>query len=149
MINFYCSQCGTALEAPTSLAGGILQCPKCRYPEKVPKPASEPEPIKLEGTEDTDSGSSVAHVHTFASDSKLDRMNEKSYTRPLQKSGKGATRVRTFHTRLSDNAMRFLDNMINEWIDSDPEIEVKFTNIAVGVVEAKNREDHLIITVWY
>lgn len=36
MIKFKCSKCGEKLEAPESLAGQALQCPKCKLHEKVP-----------------------------------------------------------------------------------------------------------------
>ena len=145
MIQFKCSQCGEALEAPDSMQGERLQCPKCRYPELVPVPEKEPDPIKLE----TNGGdiNEATQIRTFGSDSARERKEE--YTRPLNTAGKGATRVRTFHTRLSNNAMAFLDEQVNEWVDENPDIEVKFSTSAVGMVEGKKTEPHLIINVWY
>jgi hypothetical protein len=43
MINFACSNCAEPLEAPESLAGRLLNCPKCQTPHIVPRPA-EPAP---------------------------------------------------------------------------------------------------------
>ena len=45
--------------------------------------------------------------------------------------------------------MNYLDGLINDWLDEHPDIEVKFSNTTVGVVEGKRAEPHLIITVWY
>ena len=36
MIKFKCSKCGEGLEAPDSLCGEVLKCPKCGLHEKVP-----------------------------------------------------------------------------------------------------------------
>ncbi|MCK4629776.1 MAG: hypothetical protein KAT56_12285 [Sedimentisphaerales bacterium] len=145
MIQFKCSQCEEPLEAPESMQGERLQCPKCRYPELVPALEEEPEPIKLETN--GENINEATQIRTFGSDSTRERKEE--YKRPLNTTGKGATRVRTFHTRLSNNAMAFLDEQVNEWIDENPDIEVKFSTSTVGMVESKKTEPHLIINVWY
>ncbi|MCK5272718.1 MAG: hypothetical protein KAJ52_09065 [Sedimentisphaerales bacterium] len=145
MIQFKCSQCKELLEAPESMQGERLQCPKCRYPELVPVPEEKAEPIKLEAN-----GGNIneaTQIRTFASASSLERKEE--YKRPLNVGDKGATRVRTFHTRLSNNAIAFLDEQINEWVDENPDIVVKFSTSTVGMVEGKKTEPHLIISVWY
>ena len=36
MITFKCTKCGETMEAPESLAGKTLQCPKCGLHESVP-----------------------------------------------------------------------------------------------------------------
>lgn len=69
--------------------------------------------------------------------------------RPITQSGSGASRVRTFHAKLNDGAMAFLDLQINEWLDAHPDYVVKFATTTVGVVEGKRVEQHLIINVWY
>ena len=74
---------------------------------------------------------------------------KQDFKRPLLPFDQGATRVRTFHIRLSDKAMSYLDEQINEWLDNSPDVAVKFTNTTVGMVEGKKIEPHLIITVWY
>ena len=111
-------------------------------------------PISLEpmqGANDA-GGSDVtasSKIRTFESSSTLNRDTRADLKRPLNISGKGATRVRTFHTKLNDGAFAFLDGQINEWIDSNDNIEVKFCNTTIGVVEAKRSEPHVIMTVWY
>ena len=88
-------------------------------------------------------------IRTFESSAKIGRTDKTSFNRKLNANGTGATRVRTFHTKLGDAAMKFLDEQINEWIDAGDDIEVKFCSTTVGVVEGKRQEPHLIITVWY
>jgi hypothetical protein len=89
-----------------------------------------------------------SHIRTFESESKLVRQETTQFQRPLIK-GANATRVRTFHTKLADAAIKFLEDQINEWLDANPDIEVKFSNSTVGTVEGKRAEPHLIVTIWY
>lgn len=69
--------------------------------------------------------------------------------RPLNKTGTGATRCRTFHCKLSEEGTRHLDALINEWCDSNPDIEIKFTTSTVGTWTGKHPEPHLIINIFY
>jgi len=147
MITFSCSECGEKMEAPESLTGEMLQCPACRFPQKVPDIKQGLESIKLEEPEDENQIPGTEQIRTFESDSQLDQTKE--FKRALIKTGNGATRVRTFHSKLSDKAMHYLDEQINEWLDNNTDIEVKFSNTTVGVVEGKKTEPHVIVTVWY
>jgi len=63
--------------------------------------------------------------------------------------GHGAIRVRSFHGRLSDEGMEFMDNKINEWIDEHPDVEVKLVTTTIGTYEGKIREPALVVNVWY
>ena len=106
----------------------------------------EPMPMETSGG-NTIEGSS--RIRTFESESKLKAGTEMDFKRPLNTTGTGATRVRTFHAKLNDGAFHFLDNQINEWLDEHPDIEVKSSNTTIGVVEGKRQEPHVIIQVWY
>ena len=148
MINFSCSQCSEKLEAPTSMEGEILQCPKCKYPEKIP-PSNEPLKIFIDDSND-ERPAATEDVQFRPFNDAADKSSQHSdkYKRPLT-TGATATRVRTFHSRLSENAMNYMDELINEWLDGDPNITVKFSTSTVGVVEGKKTESHLIVSVWY
>jgi len=63
--------------------------------------------------------------------------------------GNGACRVKSFHGKLSDQGMEFLDDTINVWLDAHPEIEVKFVTSTVGMYEGKFKDLALILNVWY
>jgi hypothetical protein len=65
------------------------------------------------------------------------------------KTGSGACRVRSFHGKYSEQGLEYLDNVINEWLDSHPEIEVKFVTSTVMTFEGKVREPALVLNVWY
>ncbi len=147
MITFNCSKCQEQLEAPLSMAGERLQCPKCRFPEVIPTDdAQSAPPLTLEGNDDK-IADSLVNIRTFGDDTGM--KHKTNFKRPLTSGSKTATRIRTFHTRLSQNAMAYMDDQINEWVDENPEIEVKFTNAVIGGVEGKKIEPHLIVTVWY
>ncbi len=148
MINFSCSQCSEKLEAPASMEGEILQCPKCKYPEKIP-PSNEPLAIIIDDSNDQrPAPTEDMQFKPFNEATENARQQEDKYKRPLT-SGATATRVRTFHSRLSENAMHYMDELINEWLDGNPNLTVKFSTTTVGVVEGKKTESHLIVSVWY
>lgn len=63
--------------------------------------------------------------------------------------GQGAIRVKSFHGKYSDTGVEHLDDMINEWIDAHPEVEVKFVTSTVNVFEGKIREPALVLNLWY
>ncbi len=63
--------------------------------------------------------------------------------------GTGACRVKSFHGRLSDQGMGYMDDAINEWLDKHPGAEVKFVTSNVGVFEGKMREPALIVNLWF
>jgi hypothetical protein len=66
---------------------------------------------------------------------------------PVQ-NGTGACHVRSFHSKLTDEAMKYMDDTINEWLDANPAFEVKFCSITVDQVTGKLKEPHLICQVW-
>ena len=88
-------------------------------------------------------------IRTFASESTLGKRAAGAAHRALNKTGQGATRLRTFHAKLADASLQYMEDQINEWLDGHPDVEVKFAETTVGVVEGKRAEPHLIITVWY
>ncbi len=71
------------------------------------------------------------------------------FKRHLQHNDSGAIRCRIFHAKLNDGALQFVQDQINDWIDQNPEVDIKHLNTNVGVVEGKSSEPHLIITLFY
>ena len=59
------------------------------------------------------------------------------------------TGVRTFFTKLHAGAIEFLDEQITNWLQNNPDISIKQTNITVGEIQGKKTEPNIIITVWY
>jgi len=75
--------------------------------------------------------------------------DESKYTRPLISTGTVATRCRTFHCKLNEAAVEYMTDHVNAWLDSDPQITVKFATSTIGLFEGKTREQHLILTIFY
>ena len=79
-----------------------------------------------------------------------DRHAYTRFKRNAHVAGTGVCRVRSFHGRLSDDGLAFMDDKINEWLDNHPDVEVKFTNCFVGPLEGKvTGEQGLIVVLWY
>lgn len=72
-----------------------------------------------------------------------------AFRRPLAAQGPHATRCRVFHCRLNEPAVRTMEDQINEWIDADDALTVKFMTSSVGPFDTKSQEPHLIVTLFY
>jgi hypothetical protein len=59
------------------------------------------------------------------------------------------TGMKTFFTKLHPGALQFLDEQISNWLEKNPQVDIKHTNITTGEVQAKKTEPNIIITVWY
>jgi DNA-directed RNA polymerase subunit M/transcription elongation factor TFIIS len=160
-----CDECGAAVY-PDHLEKGTagmvdekLLCPVCyrEYQRQNSKIEAEETIALVEEAEvpaDTDDEKPEAKpkIKAFGDDSVFGQLvdhNEAKYQRPLTNTGRSAIRCRTFHTKLTDAALSYMDSVINEWIDKNPQIEVKFATSSIGMFEAKRLEPHLIITVFY
>lgn len=62
--------------------------------------------------------------------------------------GTGAIHVKSFHCKLTGDSLEFLDNQINEWLDANPEYEVKMVTTSVGEWTGKTKEPCLVVNVW-
>jgi len=90
-----------------------------------------------------------SRIKTMSSETALGQRVESQFKRALNPTSRGATRMRTFHAKLGDAAMTYMEQQINEWVDSQDDVVIKFCNTTIGVVEGKRQEPHLIISVWY
>jgi hypothetical protein len=73
----------------------------------------------------------------------------RTFKRKTYATGQGACRVRSFHGRLSDEGMQYMDDKVNEWLDQNPDIEVKIVTTSIGQYEGKIKEPALVLNVWY
>lgn len=106
-----------------------------RTREDAPLPVAEPEgPTAGPGRK----------ITAFERDSR----HEDEWSRTPNTTGVGAIHVKTFHAKLTDDALRYMDQCINEWLDAHPQYEVKFVNSTVGDLTGKTKEPHLICQVW-
>jgi hypothetical protein len=83
---------------------------------------------------------------TFNADSMT---RHRHYKRQTHTSGLGACRVKTFHGKLSDQGLEYLDDAINVFLDEHPEIEVKLVQSNVGMFDGKFKDFALVVNVWY
>ncbi len=83
-------------------------------------------------------------IRTFGKEQR----HEEIWQRTPNTTGQGAIHVRTFHSKLTDDALTYLDQTINEWLDAHPQYEVKFVTSTVGVLTSKLKEPHLVCQVW-
>lgn len=74
--------------------------------------------------------------------------HEAKWKRKTNLTGTGATHVKTFHCRLAEESVEYLDRQVNEWLDAHPEYEVKFVTSTVGDWTGKLKEPQLIVQVW-
>ena len=72
----------------------------------------------------------------------------KEWRRSTNKDGTGATHVKSFHCKLAADALGYLDEQVNEWLDTHPDYEVKLVTTSVGEWTGKVKEPHLIVQVW-
>ena len=108
-----------------------------------------PEPIRVEEEEpltiaEESSGRAISHT---AGISRGDG-DGYSFSRPMQQTGKGATRCRIFRSKISQPAIEGLEEHINDWLDSD-DIDVKDIGHLIGTMHGKTDEDNIIVMVWY
>lgn len=72
--------------------------------------------------------------------------------KPAEKIAPAAGRItgaKTFFTKLHAGAINFLDEQITKWLNDNPDITIKRTNVVTGEIQGKKTEPNIIITVWY
>lgn len=74
--------------------------------------------------------------------------HEDHWSRSPNTTGIGAIHVKTFHAKLTGDALEYMDQCINEWLDAHPQYEVKFVSSTVGTLTGKIKEPNIICQVW-
>ncbi len=117
----------------------------------IAEEAEEDEALDLVDMETDQASGTRTQIRAFgkgARASARELRHEEALKRPLNVTGKGATRTRTFHSKLNDAALALMDQAINEWADNNG-IEIKSVSSCVGIFEGKKPESHLLVTVCY
>lgn len=175
-----CGSCGATIypehvkKGSADYFGGKLLCPHClqekraiaavnpaaAYRDAAADDAAD-EPIALtidtdaEDNEVPDAGGSSTQIRAFGGGPAGGTAygapaGSAGFRRPLLEDAANATRCRTFHCKLTDSSMAHLNEMVNEWVDEHPEIQIKFATSCIGIVEGKSSQDqHLLLTVFY
>lgn len=157
-----CEGCGAAITADqivnrqAGLVHGVLLCPGCvdkkrkEAMEAQRAAAAAEEKLMLEGDDQPGENQPSSKIRSFAEGSTLaGAHHDAKLKRGVSGPTEAATRIRTFHSKLTPAALAHMDDQINEWIDSHPEIYIKTVNTTVGPFEAKHVEQHLIVTIFY
>ena len=108
-------------------------------------------PVEDEAVELTESASAeapVRKIQAFGSGPQHGSGPNRQFKRPLNLTGAGATRCKTFHCKIAVSSMEYMESQINEWLDSH-EVEAKCVTQVVGVMEGKTAEPNLIVMIWY
>jgi hypothetical protein len=121
--------------------------------DDAPAPAPTPVAVQPSAPAAPVAGGTTAAGMSMPSKIKLsgggDKHTYNKFKRNTNVDGTGACRMRTFHGRLSDEGLAFLDDKVNEWLDNHPEVEVKFVSQTVGTFSGKTGESEMFVTIWY
>ena len=164
-ITSQCEECGASVyqaHLDSGIAryeGGRLLCAHCvaeyerQHDGAAGGTTEDLAPIELEGFDEAqearaDMSSSRIHAATQVTLGKTGAWDDSSFRRSLQPNETGGTRCRTFHCRLSEGAIEFMNNQINEWLDQHDDISVKFATSTIGMFEGKHTEPNLIMTLF-
>jgi hypothetical protein len=169
-----CGICGASVypehvaSGKAAVADERLRCPLCleeykkthhtdgphfvgQHSMRAPGEGDAFEPIQVEDDDDSESSAST-QVKAFGGNALAGGgadLDDTQYKRPLLGPGQGATRCRTFHSKLNDGAVAFMNQQICQWVDDNPEISIKSATSTMGVWEGKKADPTLIITVFY
>lgn len=89
-------------------------------------------------------------IRSFADGSTIGGAHhDEQLKRPVSGPDAPATRCRTFHGKLTAAGLANMDDGMNEWLDSHPEIYIKNVTSSVGIFEGKTKETHFLVTVFY
>lgn len=157
-----CQECGATVYREHLDSGiaryedGRLLCSHCVSEFEAKHDAAEGgsggeafEPIVFDDEEPDPMSQSRIHGATSHGMATAGSWDDSKFRRPLRPDKVGATRCRVFHCKLSEGALEFMLNQINEWLDGNDQIVVKSMNSTIGPFEGKHTEQHLMVTVFY
>ena len=174
-----CESCGASIyqehikKGAADLFAGKLLCPHCLQQKKEiaavnpaaayseGEPAQDDEPLTLlvdedEGEEGVTASKPPTEIRSFGGGPSGGTSygapvpDEDLYRRSLQPESPHATRCRTFHGKLTDASMAHMNQVMNEWVDRNPDIEIKFATSCIGLVVGKSSQDlNIFVTVFY
>ncbi|MFP4354905.1 MAG: hypothetical protein ACLFUJ_07240 [Phycisphaerae bacterium] len=116
--------------------------------EEIIAHEEEEEPLTL--IDDEEVGTIAGGIKAFGgADSNMGKGHKNDFQRKVHRSEHGATRCRIFHSKLAATSLEFMESQINDWLDSDDDIDVKDVGHVIGDMTGKKTEPNLIVMVWY
>ncbi|WP_428386691.1 hypothetical protein [Mucisphaera sp.] len=109
--------------------------------EEEEEEAMSLEPIEVSAMDDT---TAPKKISSFAER----ESKQVVWKRAPLKTGTGACHVKTFVTKLRLDAIEHIDEQVNQWLDENPDYEVKFVTTSIGKLVGKTSEDALFMSVW-
>jgi hypothetical protein len=100
-------------------------------------------PLDLAPSDESMAGKT--QIHHFG---KATQREDEVWKRKPKVTGHGAIHMRTFFAKLRPDGIQHMDAQINDWLDKHPDYEVKFATTTVGLLQEKNAEPALFVTVW-
>ena len=161
-----CESCSASIypeHVDSGLAGyhnGQLLCPHCFAEQQAQSdasgaPVNDPElaSIAVDAPATPEELSSTA-IHGFSGADSLAGAgfapdDESKFKRRLDPRSPFATRCRTFHAKLSEGAVVYMNEQVNQWVDSSRDVNIKFATSTIGTFEGKHADPHLIVTIFY
>ncbi len=159
-----CDKCGATVykehidQGIARYADGNLLCPPClsdfeKEEEAVARSgAGVMAPIEFDDDDDdvqVDMTSSRIQQASAATLGMSHGWDDAKFKRPLDTRAIAATRCRSFHSKLTDSALEYMNDQINDWLDNNDAITIKFSNSTIGIFEGKSSEAHMIVTMFY
>ncbi|MHC4216954.1 MAG: hypothetical protein ACYSU7_00725 [Planctomycetota bacterium] len=132
---------------------GPPDSPRIQHKESMLKPGGGVEPAPAPPARDPAPLPVATGVGQVAATKKItafgkEARHEEKWARTPNLTGQGAIHVRTFHSKITEDALTYMDQTINEWLDAHPQYEVKFVNSTVGILSGKLKEPALLCQVW-
>jgi hypothetical protein len=112
------------------------------------EPDEAPLSLEVDDTAGSAAPAGTSKIQAFGAASTAGKRGTQQFKRPLNLSGFGATRCRVFNSKVTVASLDHMVNTINEWLDTN-QIEIKYVNQVIGIVEGKVPEPNMIVTVWY
>lgn len=132
-------------QAPQQIASKIQHSrPGIGSPAPTPAPAAAPAADAPNEAGAGISAAGAAKISMFG----RERHHEQQWTRTPNTTGSGAIHVKSFSCKLTEDALQYMDQAINEWLDAHPQYEVKFVSSSIGTMTGKLKEPALICQVW-
>ena len=157
-----CSKCGASVykehidQGLARYEGKDLLCPHCvvEFEQSPDSGGGAFAPIEFDDVEDSSESAvdmSESQVQTLSSSmlGETGAWDESRFQRAVNPDAATSTRCRTFHCKITEGAVAYFNEQINQWLDKNPDIAIKFANSTIGPFEGKHTEPNLLLTVFY
>lgn len=141
--------CHWSPDGPVSGGGSFSPPPQPPQPTPQPvfRPAAQPSPAAPPTPLPAHHEDAKPKIQAFGQALGGGKKSE-NWKRKPNVTGTGASHVKTFHSKLNAEAVAFMDEQINQWLDEHPEYEVKFVTTSVGEWQGKLKEIAMVVSVW-